>query len=151
MKVIRIHSVGFRRLFIMYHALAAMGCLVLICVFCLSANQSYTHMFLIIAGILMVVLPLCIAPPEIMLDLKEELFVFRKGIHYSKVSFSEIKALTIDTGILRIRHIQNAKTISIHQEHFIHIPLPDMKDYIHKILAGNTKIDKRQYNSVKIV
>lgn len=150
MKVIRIHSVGFRRLFCLYHAFAALGCVVIIMVFCLSANQSYAHMLLFVAGILMMVLPLFLAPPEIILDLKEKMFVFRKGMKCSKIYFSEIKDLTIDTGIMRILDYQNTKPISIHQNHFHHIPLPKMRRYIHEILAGNSKIDKWQFNAVKI-
>lgn len=109
-----------------------------------------SHILFIIAGILMVVLPFFLAPPEIILDIKENTFVFRNGMTYSTIYFSDIKTLTVDNDIMLIKSIQNKENISIYQDHFKHIPLPKMKKYIESILAGNTNFDPWQFNSVKL-
>ena len=83
MQVIRIHSTGFRLLFFLYHAMAAAGFLLSTITLGMSTMQSYNHLLLLIAGVSMVVLPFFLAPPEIMLDVKEKKFVFRTGIRCS--------------------------------------------------------------------
>ena len=149
MQTIRIHSVGFRQLFIMYHVSAGIGFLLLILFFCQSAFDIDAQLFFLIAGILMIVLPYFLAPPEIILDIEEKTFVFRTGFKYSIIEFQHIEELTIYADVMLIRHTKTNQKISIYQDHFKHIPLPNMKKYIENVLNGNTNIDERQFNSIK--
>jgi len=149
MRTIRIHSVGFRQLFIMYHASAGIGFLLLVLFFCHSAFDIDAQSLFLIAGILMIVLPYYLAPPEIILDIEEKTFVFRTGFKYSIIEFQHINELSIYEDVMLIRNTKTNQNILIYQDHFKHIPLPNMKKYIVNVLNGNTKINERQFDSIK--
>lgn len=145
MERVRIHSKGFRKLFYLYHLSGGLGLIML-----LMALFNHTpYSTLTACGVILIAIPLMMAPPEIIVNLKERRLIFRYKMKCLSVDFGDVYDINSDSGLIEVRNLMKRTVISIRQEHFKNIPLCDLKDYIKKLLSGSADINYRKYNSIK--
>ena len=142
---IRVHSNGFRFLFFLYHGSAATGFLLL--GGCLFRLIPYDISILI--GILMISIPFMMVPPELIVLLKEQKLIFRYRMNHVTVPFTDISHVEVSACSVVIKNRDNNPLLEIRKEHFKHINLFELSEYIRDLLSGDKKIDPVRFAAVQ--
>lgn len=145
MEIVRVHPKSFKFLFYLYHGSAAMGFL-LLTGFIL---QIISHDISFVVGILMISVPFFLAPPELIILLKEQKLIFRHGVKCSTISFNDIFRIKTCACRIEIKNYEKKTLLSIHGEYFKNIDLQELSEYIRALMSGHQKVDPMRYTSVK--
>lgn len=145
MDIIRVHPKNFRFLFYLYHGSAAAGFITVVS----FLLQIIPYDFYFIIGVLMIAIPFLLAPPELVILLKDHKLIFRHRTSCSTLSFKDILLVEASAYSVKIKDYKNSTLLEIHQKHFKNINLSELSEYLRDLLVGNKKVDPMRYTSVK--
>lgn len=145
MEIIRVHPKSFKFLFYFYHGSAAMGFILLtgFLLQIISCDISF------IIGILMISIPFLLAPPELIILLKEQKLIYRHRINCSTIPFNDIFQIKTSACLLEIKNYEKSTLLKIHKKYFKNIDLPELSEYLRALLSGHQRVDPMRYTSVK--
>lgn len=93
--------------------------------------------------------PFLLAPPELIILIRDQKMIFRHRINCKIISFKNISRVKTSECSIKIKNDENNTLLKIHKEHFKHIDLSELSDYIRTLLSGHQKVDPMRYTSVK--
>lgn len=145
MDIIRVHPKNFKFKFYLYHVSATVG-FILVAFFLL---QIIPYEICFVIGFLMISIPFLLAPPELVILLKDRKLIFRHKISCSTLSFKDIFMVESSADSVKIKNYENSTLLEINKEHFKNINLAELSEYLIDLLFGSIKIDPMRFTSVK--